>query len=288
MQKKVYAIATAEERKAAGLDALTAEGLALQGRPRSELFKFIAEHPTDAVRKAALEGVIQREVLIRRMERLRVSFRNAIQTIHIVVQNTSMRDDVNAVALRIFSGSLDEASPQLEIYSAAEGTAPSRVAVIEAHLAYLQYLADSGRIEAAASYARDNNLPRSAGRTCQLEVIRLYAAAGQLPEAEKARLAFAADFSTGADEAALAEFRGRLESADAPFVAREKSFADLPITDPCVMATAIMEWSLSPSRSQHGATPWDAVIFRYAGGFDNLPKATSTVVGDAASTLKPY
>jgi hypothetical protein len=288
MEKKVYAIATAEERRAAGLDALTAEGLALQGRPRSELFTFIADHPTDAVRKAALEGVIQREVLIRRMERLHVSFRNAIQTVHIVVQNTSMRDDVNAVALRIFNGSLDEASPQLEIYSAAEGTAPSRIAAIEAHLAYMQYLADSGRIEAAASYARDNDLSRSASRTCQLEVIRLYAVAGQLPEAEKARLAFASDFSAGADDAALAEFRGRMESPDAPFVAREKSFADLPITDPCAMATAIMEWSLSPSRSQHGATPWDAVIYRFAGGFDNLPKATSTVVGDAASTLKPY
>ncbi|HZZ18401.1 MAG TPA: hypothetical protein VFE25_03480 [Opitutaceae bacterium] len=286
--KRIYAIATAGERKEAGLDALTAEGLALQGKPRADLYKFIADHPTSAVRKAALEGVVDREILIRRMERLHVPFRNAIQTVHVVVQNTSLRDDVNAVALKIYNGSLDEASSELEVYSAAEGTAPSRVATIQAHLAHQQYLADSGRIGAAATYARDNNLPRAAARRCQLEVISLYAAAGQLPEAEKARMAYTADFSEGADEAALAEFRGRMESADAPFVAREKSFADLPISDPCVMATAIMEWSLSPSRSQHGATPWDAIIFRYAGGFDNLPKPKSSVVGDAASTLKPY
>jgi hypothetical protein len=288
MQKKIYDLATPAEREAAGFDALAAEGIALQGGPRSDLFEFISEHPNKAVRKAALQGVVDREILIRQREREHVSFGNTIQTVHTVVQNTSLRDDVNAIALQIYNGSLDEASTQLEIFAAAEGAAPSRVAAIGAHLAYLQYLADSGRLDAASSYTRDNELPRSAGLACQLKVIQLYAEAGLLPEAEKARRAYAADFSPGSDDAALAEFRGRIESSDAPFVAREKSFADLPITDPCVMATAIMEWSLSPSRSQHGATPWDAVIFRYAGGFDNLPKPKSAVVGDAASTLKPY
>jgi hypothetical protein len=42
------------------------------------------------------------------------------------------------------------------------------------------------------------------------------------------------------------------------------------------------------NRSQRGATPWDAVVARFAGGFDNLPKPKSAEVGDAASTLKPY
>ncbi len=71
-------------------------------------------------------------------------------------------------------------------------------------------------------------------------------------------------------------------------MAYAKTFSDLPITDPCALATAIMEWSMSPNRSQRGATPWDAVVQRFAGGFDNLPKPKSKAVSDAASTQKPY
>jgi len=79
-----------------------------------------------------------------------------------------------------------------------------------------------------------------------------------------------------------------MDSVDLPLVARKSTFADLPISDPCVMATAIMEWALTPNRSQRGETPWDPVVTRFAGGFDNLPLPKSSVVGDAASTLKPY
>ena len=288
MVKKIYRLATPAERLAGNFDALTAEGMALQGKPRSDLFQFIFDHPTDAVRKGAMEGIIQREILIRRMERLHISFSNTIQTVHMVVLNTSLRDDVAAIAPKVFNGSLDAAQPQLETYLAAEGTAPASASGTEAHLAYIQYLADSGRMDAVATYISDNRLSGKARRACALKVIEMDAEAGLLPEADKARVAFSADFTPGADDAGLAEFRGRINSSEAPFVAREKSFADLPISDPCVMATAIMEWSLSPSRSQHGATPWDAVVFRFAGGFDGLPKAKSAAVGDAASTLKPY
>jgi hypothetical protein len=49
-----------------------------------------------------------------------------------------------------------------------------------------------------------------------------------------------------------------------------------------------MERSMSPDRSQRGATPWDAVVQRFAGGFDNLPMPTSRAVRDAASAMKPY
>jgi hypothetical protein len=288
MAKKIYMMATPAERDAANLDALTAEGIALKGKPRSDLFQFIFDHPTDAVRKGAMEGIVEREILIRRMERLHISFRDTIQTIHEVVLNTSLRDDVAGIAPKIFNGSLDAAQPQLDVYLAAEGTAPASSSSTEAHLAYIQYLADSGRMDAVSTYGRDNGLTGKAKRACALMVIEMYAEAGQTSEADKARVAFSAEFTPGADDAGLAEFRGSINSTEAPFVAREKSFADLPISDPCVMATAIMEWSLAPSRSQHGATPWDALIFRFAGGFENLPKAKSAVVGDAASTLKPY
>ena len=286
--KKLMSETSPADREAAGFDALLAEGMALQGKPRGELYQFVFDHPTDAVRKAALAGIIEREVLFRRYERLHISFANAIQTVHIVAQNASLRDDVPAVAPKLFNGSLDAAAPQLEVYTAALGTAPAPAALIEAHLAYLQFLADSGRMGDVATYVRDNDLSGATKRACKLKVIELYAEAGQVSEAEKARMAFAAEFTPDANDAALAQFRGRMVSTETPLVARENTFADLPISDPCVMATAIMEWSLTPNRNQRGATPWDKVITRFAGGFTNLPKGKSTVVVDAASTLKPY
>lgn len=288
MVKRLDHDATPAEREAAGFDALRAEGLALQGRPREELYKFVAEHPTPAVRTAALTGVVEREVLIRRMLELHVPFSTTIQTVHLVVQNTALRDDVLAVAGRLYAGNLDAAGPTLAIYTAAQGTAPDRTAPLAAHLAYLQHLADAGRLEAVASYATDAQLAGGNRRAVLLKVIELDAEAGQLGDAEKARHAFAPDFTPDANDAALAEFRGRMDSTESPLVVREKTFADLPISDPCVMAGAIMEWSLTPNRSQRGATPWDAVVTRFAGGFDHLPKPKSAVVGDAASTLKPY
>jgi hypothetical protein len=276
------------ERRAAGFDALTAEGLALQGRPRAELYKFVDDHPDDAVRKAALHGIVEREILIRRMERLRVTFKDTLQTVRLVALHTSLRDDVVAVAPRLFNGSLDAAAPELAVYFAAEGKAPESAAPADAHLAYLRYLADTGRLDAAGTYVRDNRLSGRTAEACKLKVIELYAEAGQMSEAEGLRKAYAPEFSPAADDAALAEFRGQMVSTAVPLEARIKTFADLPISDPCVMATAIMEWSLTPNRSQRGATPWDAVVARYAGGFDNLPLPKSSVVGDAASTVKPY
>lgn len=286
--RKMTATASPAERNAAGFDPLLAEAIALQGRPREELYKFVSAHPDDAVRKAALSGIVDREILIHRMERLHVPFANAIQTIHIVVQNTSMRDDVVALAPKLFNGSLDAAAPQLAVYFASQGKAPASADSTEAHLAYLQFLADEGRMGDVATYIRDNALSTATSRACQLKIIEIYSEAGEMSEAESARMSFAPDFTAGADAAELAEFRGRMDSTEAPFEARKNSFADLPISDPCVMAVAIMEWSLSPNRSQRGATPWDAVVARFAGGFDNLPKPKSTVVGDAASSLKPY
>src|SRR5580698_3574579 len=74
MIKKMTAQTTPAERKAAEFDPLLAEAMALQGVPRADLYKFVDEHPDAAVRRAALSGVIEREILIHRMETLHVSF----------------------------------------------------------------------------------------------------------------------------------------------------------------------------------------------------------------------
>jgi hypothetical protein len=288
MVRKLSAGATPEDKAAAGFDAIQAEALALQGKPRADLFTFVADHPTGAVRAAALAAVVERQMLIERMERLHGAARPTIQTVHLAVQNTALRDDIRAAARQIFGGDEQAAAPLLAVYAASQGIAPEADAPVKAHEAYLTRLADAGRLDAVAAYARSRDLAEPLRRACALKAIELYAEAGELTKAEAARKAYAPAGTPGADDAAQAEFRGRMDSTEAPLEARRDTFAELPIADPCIMATAIMEWSLTPNRSQRGATPWDAVVMRFAGGFDNLPMPKSAAVGDAASTLKPY
>jgi hypothetical protein len=286
--RRMTADTTPAEREAAGFNPLIAESMALLGKPRSELFKFVGDHPGSDVRTAALRGIVERAALIRRMDGHHLPQGNSIQTAHLVVQNLSLRDDVPGTAARLFKGSLDEAAPLLAVYTASIGIAPDSVAPLEAHAAYLRFLADSERLDAVESYPKDNGLKGGIRRACELMAIELYAEAGHVDQAETIRKAFAARGAADGNDAALAEARGRMDSREVPLVAKEKTFADLPITDPCVMATAIMDWSLTPNRSQRGATPWDAVVFKFDGGFSNLPKPASAVVSDAASTVKPY
>ena len=288
MVERLTKSSTAAEKEAAGFDPILAKAKALLGRPRSELYGFVSSRSGDAVRAAALQGVVERAILIRRMEARHLPQGASIQTVHDVVQNLSVRDDVNAVAATLFKGRPGAAAPLLAVYSASQGIAPEAGSPADAHLAYLRYLADAGRLQDAGAYGRDSRLSGAVRRACQLKAIELLAEAGQLAEAENMRAEFASGGSKDGNDAALAEFTGRMDSYAVPLVARTRTFAELPITDPCVMAKAIMDWSLTPNRSQRGATPWDAVILKFAGGFENLPKPKSAAVSDAASTVKPY
>jgi len=280
--------ATEAEKKAADFDPIQAGALVLLGKPRSELYAFVAEHPEDAVRVSALRAVVERAVLIHRMEALHRSFGDSIPDVHFGVQRTAVRDDVPAVAAQLFPGRSEAAAPWLAVYRAAMGSAPEAGASVEAHLAYMRHLADAGQLDAMGSYAREGSLTERDRRACELRAVELYAEAGRIEDAERIRRQLAARSAADADQAGLAEFIGRMDSADVPLVVREKTFAELPISDPCILATAIMDWSLSPNRSQRGATPWDAVVTKVAGGFDNLPEAESSAVSDAASAVKPY
>jgi hypothetical protein len=279
---------TPGEREKAGFDPILAEALALGGGPRSDLYKFVADHPTDAVRSAALAGVIERDMLIRHAEAAHVQFTDSVTTVHLVARHVSHRDNIPEVAAEIYAGTPGEAAPLLAVYNASIGTAPDEGAGVDARLAFMRFLADARRFDALGSYAADARLSGSDLDACELKAIELFAEAGRTEDAERARKEYSQRGDAEANAAALAEFRGRMDDYDDQLVARTDTFAEVPITDPCVMATAIMDWSLTPNRSQRGATPWDAVVAKFAGGFDNLPKPKSAEVGDAASTLKPY
>jgi hypothetical protein len=267
-----------------------AEADALLGKPRAQLDALIKAHPGDDVRRAALNGYVLREITIRRMQTLRASIKATIATTHFEVLNLTQRDDVVAAAARLFPGRPALAAPALAIYRASQGEVPARSAAVEAQVAYLRYLADAGRfdeLDAAVATASASLAPASQ-RRLQEAAIEFYAEAGRTEDAERGRLALAAQGPAAADAAGLAEFRGEAESIGTQLTVREKTFADLPIRDACVLAQAIGEWSLSPNRTQRGAFPWDAVVYKVSPGFDHLPPPASIAVKDAASTLKPY
>jgi len=173
--KRMLAKTPPAEQAAAHFDALMAEGLALRGRPRDALLAFVNSHPADEVRVAALRGVVERELLIRRMARLKIPVTSSIQTVHLVVQNLGLRDDVRVLGQQIFGGNLDAAKPLLAEYTAGLGTAPERSAPAAAHLAYMQYLADSGRLDAVATYPTDSDASGLTLRATRLKVIELLA-----------------------------------------------------------------------------------------------------------------
>ena len=79
-----------------------------------------------------------------------------------------------------------------------------------------------------------------------------------------------------------------MHSTEVPLTVQPNTFSTLPISDPCVLAQAIMEWSLTPNRSIRGAAPYDAVVQKFLPGFANIPAPKSDAVRDAASALKPY
>jgi hypothetical protein len=227
-------------------------------------------------------------MLIRHAEAAHVQFTDSVTTVHLVARHVSHRDNIPEVAAEIYAGTPGEAAPLLAVYNASIGTAPDEGAGVDARLAFMRFLADARRFDALGSYAADARLSGSDLDACELKAIELFAEAGRTEDAERARKEYSQRGDAEANAAALAEFRGRMDDYDDQLVARTDTFAEVPITDPCVMATAIMDWSLTPNRSQRGATPWDAVVAKFAGGFDNLPKPKSAEVGDAASTLKPY
>jgi hypothetical protein len=276
------------EQKLAGFDPIQAEAQALLGKPRAELYRFVDDHPDDEVRIAALRGVVERAVAIHRQETLRLSLGDSIAEVHFSVQRLNLRDDVPEVARRLFPAGQDAASPLLAVYAAAMGARPNERAPVDAHLAYMRYLADLDRLDQVEAYPRESGLSGDARRACQLKVIELAAEAGLGAEAEQARKDYAVRGAAEADQAGLAEFIGQMDSTKVRLQVREKTFAALPISDPCVLAVAIMDWSLSPNRSQRGATPWDSVVTKVNGGFDNLPEPDSTAVSEAASAVKPY
>jgi hypothetical protein len=285
MVKKLLAVTPKSELTATR--AILGNALALRGRPRTEITKLLDEDPAPAVKLAVLSGMIEREVAIRRAAALRIGVNN-IYLAGGALQRPTVRDDVEVVARTFFPAPTAASAELLDSYRAALGTRPAPAAPASVHLAYLEYLAAFEKFDELDAYAASVAVPAPDRQTLALKTVELFAQAGRPADAARHRAPFIRAGGALAEVSALAEFRGQINSTELPLTVHPKTFSTLPISDPCILAQAIMEWSLTPNRSIRGAAPYDSVVQKFLPGFANIPAAKSSAVRDAASALKPY
>ena len=99
------------------------------------------------------------------------------------------------------------------------------------------------------------------------DLVLLLARAGRLAEADQV-----AARGGGGEQLVFARTRGQMLSPSHVFMVRAPTFAELALKDPNLTGRLICEWSLTPGRALRGATPWDAVVFKFAPGFEHLPE----------------
>ncbi|HEX3728677.1 MAG TPA: hypothetical protein VHV47_02655, partial [Opitutaceae bacterium] len=280
----------AAEQARADFPENQAEAMALLGTSRPVLADFLAKHPQDSVKAAALAGMADRELQIRRRAALHIAVGGEIDGEHYFLLHLEQRDDVEAVARQFWpKGALPAAAKEaLGAYRAGLGRRPAGDVPLAVQLAYLDYLGAFEKFDELEAYPDAAGLAGADREAAALKLVEIYARNGRRADAERWASAARAGGPADADLAGLADLRGRLDSRDDPFIVRQGSFADLPIQDPCVLAQAVMEWSLTPVRTLRGAAPWDAVVRKYQPGFDHLPLPTSEEVRRAASFTAPY
>ena len=269
--------------------AILGEALALRGRPRTEITQLLDEDSSDLVKLGVLSGMIEREVAIQRAAALRTPTKN-IFLAGAALQRPDVRDDVLATARTFFPAASSASSASTELvdaYRAALGAQPASSAPTSVHLAYLEYLASFEKFDELEAHLA-SRLPAAARQPAALKAIELYAKAGRETDALRHRAPFTRAGGANAQSAVLAEFRGQIHSLEKPLTVQPNTFSDLSITDPCVLAQAIMEWSLTPNRAIRGAAPYDSVVRKFLPGFANIPAPKSDAVRDASSALKPY
>lgn len=245
-----------------------AEALGFRGETAEDLEKFIADNPAEAadVRLAILRGLVCRQKHLDRA----IKANRPLKGLYDGVDGVQLPPEGKTWA-------------DLATFYATFGDNPPA----EAQSAYARYFAFTGRLDEAARLAHDDSAwtldaldwlidqerytdAMALGRrhpANTADLVLLLARAGRLTEADTV-----INRAGGGDALVFARTRGRLLSTTDTFLVREHTFADLALKDPNLTGRLICEWSLTPNRALRGAAPWDAVIFKFAPGFANLPE----------------
>lgn len=248
-----------------------AEALGFRGETAQALEQFITDNAdeADTLRVAILRGLVRRQKHIDRTTLLGRPLKG-------------LYDGVDGVQLPDEDADPEQPWADLHAFYRTLGDKPSA----NARAAYARYHAFTGRLDEAARLA-----PESAWVTDALDwlidqeryneaialgdkhpevtadLVLLLARAGRLDEADAV-----AARAGGGEALVFARTRGQMLSTSHVFMVREHTFANLAIQDPNLTGRLICEWSLTPSRAMRGAAPWDAVVFKFAPGFENLPE----------------
>jgi hypothetical protein len=163
--------------KLAGFDPIQAEALALQGSPAPTCSNLSTATRTTRCALAALSGVVQRAVADPSPGDTAPFPRRLDPEVHLSVQHLNLRDDVPEVARRSSRQPGGRGAPPRRLRR-LPGARPNERAPIDAHRAYMRYLADRavltrswpipgrapcrGRSGRPANSMRSNSTPRPA------------------------------------------------------------------------------------------------------------------------------
>ena len=264
---------TAEHKP--GLLATVAEGLAFRGETPADLEKFLAkEGDTPALRLAIFLGLIRRELPIQRALAASRPLKGLYSGVD-GIQKPEQNADLPAWLQTIPAGpDRIGADRNYAHYLANLGRLDEARRLVPADqqaglaFSYAAHLVDTGEFDTAQTLPATFSLNDTQTGQFHLRLLELLAQFGPDKDAAALRATIPAAFAT---EAEYREFRGRILSTEKHLLVREHSFANLPLTDPNLVGRLVCEWSLTPNSALRGAAPWDAIVYKLAPGFDNLP-----------------
>lgn len=246
-----------------------AEALGFRGETAADLDAFLADHPdfTAELRQAILRGLVRRQKHIDRFIQANLPLKGVYDGVDGVQLPPDDAEEPYA-DLHAFYATFGPKPPAaaraamaryhafLGRFERAHNLAPESVWVTDA----MDWLIEQERYADAIALGR-----RYPGATADL--VMLLARRGRLAEADTL-----IQQNGGDERLVFARTRGQMLSPSDVFMVREHTFANLPITSPNLTGRLICEWSLTPGRALRGAAPWDAIVFKFARGFENLPE----------------
>lgn len=255
--------------------ATVAEGLAFRGDTVEELEKFLtANGNAPELRAAAFAGLLRRELQIQRALDAKRPLKGLYDGVD-GIQKVEQRADLPGFLATIPAGSAHDAAVRgYAHWLAGLGRIAEarQIAPASAHPAlafsYATWLIAREEFTQALNLAETFSLPAGLAEQYQLHLLQRLAEAGRTTESDTVRARIPARLAA---LAAYREFRGKLLSTENQLVVRENVFSEPSLTDPNLTGRLICEWSLTPNRTLRGAAPWDAVVFKFAPGFENLP-----------------
>lgn len=256
--------------------ATVAEGLAFRGETAAELEAFLKkEGDTPALRAAIFNGLLRRELPIQRALTAKRPLKGLYDGVDGIQLPEQPGMDLAAWLQAIPAGpERDDASRNYAHHLANLGRIDEARALVPADRQAALAFSLAGHLASRGDYAAAQQLPATfALRGDQadqfnLRLLELLAEFAPEPEIAAVRARIPAALAAAAT---FREFHGYLFSTERQLVVRNRSFADLNLTDPNLVGRLICEWSLTPNRTLRGAAPWDAVVFKFAPGFENLP-----------------